>query len=385
MKKMSLHDALSRVGNPRLRRGGAKLSASARDLIDAGGLGRVANKGKKKAGKKKAATAKKSAKSKSKSKSKSKAKSKSKSKAKSTAKRSGKSKARKVTYAQAHAAGAGSPEMKAYMAGIRGKKGKGKAKSKKKSKRAANPSARVRRAHAAHAGRVHNGRKRRVRRHRAHARRHNPGFDVKATLIQTGLIVAGAFVAARLAPIVGDGLAKIGFLKENPKFIGYAHLAAGALVAVAGDYLQERFGGKIGFDVRPAAIAAGAVLAYDGLKRADLVPASGTFALTGPAAGTFALTGPSPAMSGALVLPNLQDPNAMLGTYGYEDYGMGATVLANLAESNAMLGSIFDDSDSSHDSLHMNGTVFTAAELPVPVVAPHSVMQGNQVTVPQMC
>ncbi len=63
----------------------------------------------------------------------------------------------------------------------------------------------------------------------------------------------------------------------------------------------------------------------------------------------------------------------------YDDYGMGATVLANLPETNAMLGSIFDDSDSMH------GTVFTAAELPVPSVAPHSVMQGNQVTVPQMC
>jgi hypothetical protein len=208
---------------------------------------------------------------------------------------------------------------------------------------------------------------------------------VKATLIQTGLLVAGAFIAARLAPIVGNGLSSIGYLKENPKFIGYAHLAAGALVAVAGDYLQERFGGKIGFDIRPAAIAAGAVLAYDGLKRAELVPASGVMALTGPAAGTFALTGPSPAMNGALVLPGLNDPNAMLGTYDYSDmhgsygdYGMGATVLENLPETNAMLGSIFDDEG-------MLGTVFTAAELPVPVVAPHSVMQGNQVTVPQMC
>jgi hypothetical protein len=57
---------------------------------------------------------------------------------------------------------------------------------------------------------------------------------------------------------------------------------------------------------------------------------------------------------------------------------MGATVLENLPETNAMLGSIFDDEG-------MLGTVFTAAELPVPVVAPHSVMQGNQVTVPQMC
>ena len=380
MKKMSLHDALSRVGNPRLRRGGAKLSASARDLIDAG-LDRVANKGKKKAKRKTTAKGKtrKVAKKKPAKKS-----------TKVTAKKrkSGKSRkaSRKALAARARAAGAGSPEMAAYMASIRGKKGKGKAK-KKRSKRAANPSARVRHAHAS--ARDANGRKKRrrsVKRHRAHARRrHNPGFDVKATLIQTGLIVAGAFIAARLAPLVGDGLSKIGFLKDNPKFVGYAHLAAGALVAVAGDYLQERFGGKIGFDVRPAAIAAGAVLAYDGLKRADLVPASGTFALTGPAAGTFALTGPSPAMNGALVLPNLNDPNAMLGTHdymhglGYEDYGMGATVLANLPETNAMLGSIFDDGDP------MNGTIFTAAELPVPVVAPHSVMQGNQVTVPQMC
>jgi hypothetical protein len=208
-------------------------------------------------------------------------------------------------------------------------------------------------------------------------------FDVKAALIQAGLIVAGAFAAAQLAPFVGNQLAKIGYLKENPKVVGYVHLAAGALVAVAGDYLQERFGSKLGFDLRPAAIAAGAVLAYDGLKRADIVSASGTFALTGPAAGTFALTGP--AMNGALVLPNLNDPNAMLGSYGYgdmhgsDDYGMGATVLANLPETNAMLGSIFDGEDS------MLGTVFTAAELPVPVVAPHSVMQASQVTVPQMC
>lgn len=369
MKKMSLHDALSRVGNPRLRRGGAKLSASARDLIDAG-LGRVANKGKKKAAKKKSASAKKSKSAKAK-------KPKKSAKSKAPAKK-GKGKVSKASQLlrKAKAAGAGSPEYTAYFNYINSKKGK-KSKAKKKgSKRAANPSARLRRARHAH-GRVHNGRKRRVRRHRAHARRrHNPGFDVKATLIQTGLLVAGAFVAARLAPIVGEQLGKIGYLKENPKFIGYAHLAAGALVAVAGDYLQDRFGGRLGFDVRPAAIAAGAVLAYDGLKRADLVPASGTFALTGPAAGTFALTGP--AMSGGLVLPNLNDPNAMLGTYG-DDYGMGATVLANLPESNAMLGSIFDDSDSMH------GTVFTAAELPVPVVAPHSVMQASQVTVPQMC
>lgn len=413
IQKMSLHDALARVGNPRLRRGGAKLSASARDLIDAG-LGRASNpRKKKKTSTKKAKTAYK-AKVKSSAK-KAKSKSKSKSKAKGGRPKAGSKQAREM--------------MARVRAGMSPTGGKKKAKSKKKGKssRAKNPSARVRAAHAKHRhanptlaldGRVANG-KRNVRRHRAHARRHhNPAFDVKGLLIQTGLVVAGAFVAAKLIPLVATGLGKLGmFQGESAKNVGYAHILGAVAVAAAGDFVNSRYGAKIGFDIQPATIAIAAIMAYDGLQRANIVDdvktASGTFALTGqasPALGSIALTGRAPnpqfaltgpAMSGALVLPGLNDPNAMLGTdaYGYDDYdysydgddygtsdmngsydyGMGATVLANLPETNAMLGSIFDDSDSMH------GTVFTAAELPVPSVAPHSVMQGNQVTVPQMC
>jgi hypothetical protein len=417
IQKMSLHDALARVGNPRLRRGGAKLSASARDLIDAG-LGRASNPKKKKKSTKKAKSAYK-AKVKASAK-KSKSKSKSKSKKKGGRPRAGSAEAREM--------------MARVRAGMSPTGGKKKSKSKKKSKkskskssRAKNPSARVRAAHAKHAleGRADNGKgkTRRVRHHRAHARRHhNPAFDVKGLLIQTGLVIAGAFVAAKLIPLVATGLSKVGMFKgEGAKNIGYAHILGAVAVAAAGDFLNSRYGSKIGFDVQPATIAIAAIMAYDGLQRANIVddvaltaPVAGTFALTGqasPALGSIALTGrapnPSfaltgPAMSGALVLPGLNDPNAMLGTdaYGYDDYdysydgddygtsdmngsyhdyGMGATVLANLPETNAMLGSIFDDSDSMH------GTVFTAAELPVPSVAPHSVMQSSQVTVPQMC
>ena len=423
IQKMSLHDALARVGNPRLRRGGAKLSASARDLIDAG-LGRASNpRKKKKTSTKKAKTAYK-AKVKSSAK-KAKSKSKSKSKAKGGRPKAGSKQAREMM-----------ARVRAGMSPTGGKK-KAKSKSKKKGKasRAKNPSARVRAAHAKHRhenptlaldGRVANG-KRGVNRHRAHARRHhNPAFDVKGLLIQTGLVIAGAFVAAKLIPLVANGLGKVGMFKgEGAKNVGFAHILGAVAVAAAGDFVNSRYGAKIGFDIQPATIAIAAIMAYDGLQRANIVedvslvapvaPAAGTFALTGqasPALGSIALTGRAPnpqfaltgpAMSGALVLPGLNDPNAMLGTdaYGYDDYdysydgddygtsdmngsydydyGMGATVLANLPETNAMLGSIFDDSDSMH------GTVFTAAELPVPSVAPHSVMQGNQVTVPQMC
>ena len=132
IQKMSLHDALARVGNPRLRRGGAKLSASARDLIDAG-LGRASNpRKKKKTSTKKAKTAYKAKVKSSAKKAKSKSKSKSKSKAKGGRPKAGSKQAREMM-----------ARVRAGMSPTGGKKkAKSKSKNKGKSSRAKNPAAR---------------------------------------------------------------------------------------------------------------------------------------------------------------------------------------------------------------------------------------------------
>jgi len=391
IKKLSLSSALSgRTHNPKKRSGGAKLSSAARQLIADGLSHREDNPRKK----------------------------------------------RKARKGRKAAAGRrlkkGSAEAKARMAKLRAMKGTKKSRKGRKGRKSRKGAAR-RAATAAVAtsrkasskgrkarkGASRRGRKTasrrnnpsmRVRHALARARKHNPGFDVKTTLIETAILLGGTLAALYVQPHINKFLAETVGLKD--KNLGYAKIVGAALTAAGGIYLQERFGDKIGYDIRPATYALATFMAVEGFQESGLAPAAeapktatpgvgnekGTFMLTGPAAGTFALTGPSMM---ATVLPGLNDPNAMLGSHGmhglgYEDYGMhgsgdydydgdgdgygmGATVLANLSETNAMTGSIFDQEDPMH------GTIFTASELPQAVVAPHNVMQGGQVSVPQMC
>lgn len=352
IKKLSLSSALSgRSHNPKKRSGGAKLSSAARQLIADGLSHREDNPRKKR-------------------------------------------KSRKGRKAAAGRLRKGSAEAKARMAKLRAMKGKKRGRKGRKGRKSAarraaaaavavsrKSSSKRRRSRKAASGRSRRGAKRGMRRNNPsarvrhalarHGRKHNPGFDVKGTLIETAILLGGTFAALYVQPYINKFLSET--VKLEGKNLGYAKLVGAALTAVGGIYLQERFGDKIGYDIRPATYALATFMAVEGFQGAELAPAHGTFALTGPAAGTFALTGPS--MS-ATVLPGLGDPNAMLGSHSY---GMGATVLANLPETNAMLGSIFDQEDAMH------GTIFTAAELPQAVVAPHNVMQGGQVVAPQMC
>ena len=394
IKKLSLSSALSgRSHNPKKRSGGAKLSSAARQLIADGLSHREDNPRKKRKARKgrKAAAGRRLKKGSAEAKARMAKLRALKGTKKSRKGRKGR-KSRKGAARRA-ASAAVAVSRKTSSKGRKARKGASR-RGRKTASRRRNPSARVRHALA------------------KHGRKHNPGFDVKTTLIETAILLGGTLAALYVQPHISKFLADTVGLKD--KNLGYAKIVGAALTAAGGIYLQERFGDKIGYDIRPATYALATFMAVEGFQESGLAPAAaaaapaaavepakGTFMLTGPAApanGTFALTGPSMM---ATVLPGLNDPNAMLGSYGmhglgYEDYGMhgtddygdswddadygmGATVLANLSESNAMLGSIFDQEDPMH------GTIFTASELPQAVVAPHNVMQASQVSVPQMC
>ena len=399
IKKLSLSSALSgRTHNPKKRSGGAKLSSAARQLIADGLSHREDNPRKKRKARKgrKAAAGRRLKKGSAEAKARMAKLRAMKGTKKSRKGRKGR-KSRKGAARRA-ASSAVATSRKASSKGRKARKGASR-RGRKTASRRNNPSARVRHALA------------------KHGRKHNPGFDVKTTLIETAILLGGTLAALYVQPHINKFLADTVGLKD--KNLGFAKLVGAALTAAGGIYLQERFGDKIGYDIRPATYALATFMAVEGFQESGLAPAAaapttaspdakpgnGTFMLTGPVApanGTFALTGPSMM---ATVLPGLNDPNAMLGSYGmhglgyedygmhgtegdswddadygvdFTDYGMGATVLANLSESNAMLGSIFDQEDPMH------GTIFTASELPQAVVAPHNVMQG-QVSVPQMC
>jgi len=145
-------------------------------------------------------------------------------------------------------------------------------------------------------------------------------------------------------------------------------LLGAAATIVAGDYVTDKFGSKIGFDIKPATYAIATLMAHSGMVGAGLVQK-----------GTIALTGPLTSGNNGGYNDLLDYGTAMQGDYCAPMNGTMGLILPNYEEPNAMLGSIFTDS-----------------QLPFPAVAPHSVMQassddfpratfGQQVVAPVMC
>jgi hypothetical protein len=186
--------------------------------------------------------------------------------------------------------------------------------------------------------RAANGKSRRLHRVRRHR---NPGFDLKKSLIQSAVLVAGVLAAAKIVPMIEGQINKITGL--NAQTQGYIKLLGAAATIVGGDYLADKFGSKIGFDVRPATYAIATYMAISGLRGAGFMD------------GTVVLSGPL--MAG------------MSGTMGYLN-GPLTPVLPNYMEPNAMLGSI----------------ALTPGDLPGSPISAHNVMQGyGSVQAPQMC
>lgn len=231
----------------------------------------------------------------------------------------------------------GSAAAKAYMASIRPKRGRGRKKNGPSASGIPGALAAIRsnvRTSPLGMGRRKNGPKR--RRHALHARRRNPSFDLKRSLIESAVLVVGVFAASKIVPLIETQINKITGLNDQTR--GYIKILGAAATIVGGNYLADKFGSKLGFDVRPASYAIATYMAISGLKGAGLID---------PMAGTLGITGP-------VTL------NGMGGTMGL--------ILPNYTEPNAMLGSIFTDS-----------------QLPGPAVAPHNVMQGGMAAVPVMC
>jgi hypothetical protein len=204
------------------------------------------------------------------------------------------------------------------------------------------------------------------------ARKRNPGFDIKSALIGGALLVGGALAGHYITDFVGDQLTKVA--PEGSMIPGAVKLLGAVATAAAGQLVQDKFG-SADLDLRPAFYAIAAAMAIGGFKDVGVVT-DGTIGLNVPttAAGTFMLSGQgltdSGSYEGETYLPESPSYNSMLGTM--EMGPMGA--LPPNAAVNSMLGSIFTD-----------------AQLPVPSVAPHSVMQGPppqnspQAFAPQMC
>jgi hypothetical protein len=223
-------------------------------------------------------------------------------------------------------------------------------------------------------GRILNGRKPRGRKRSSiSARRRNPSFDIKQSLIESAVLIGGVYAGGMIMGFVEKQLES--YTGLNPATRGYLKLLGAAATIVAGDYITDKYGSKIGFDIKPATYAIATLMAHSGMVAAGLTQ-KGTIALTGPlpsggSAGNLLDYGTEMQGTMGLILPNYEEPNAMLGTMGL--------ILPNYDEPNAMLGSIFTDS-----------------QLPFPAVAPHSVMQaspddfpratfGQQVVAPVMC
>jgi len=187
------------------------------------------------------------------------------------------------------------------------------------------------------------------------ARKRNPSFDIKQSLIESAVLVGGVYAGSMIMGFVEKQLASYTGLNDTTR--GYLKLLGAAATIVAGDYITDKFGSKIGFDIKPATYAIATLMAHSGMVGAGLTQK-----------GTIALTGPLTSGGG---YSDLDYGTAMQGTMGL--------ILPNYEEPNAMLGSIFTDS-----------------QLPFPAVAPHSVMQasgddfpratfGQQVVAPVMC
>jgi hypothetical protein len=236
----------------------------------------------------------------------------------------------------------GSAAAKAYMASIRPKRGRGRKKNGPSASGRPGALAAIR-ANVKTSPLLGMGRRRKNgpkrHRHALHARRRNPSFDLKRSLIESAVLVVGVFAASKIVPMIETQINKITGLNDQTR--GYIKILGAAATIVGGNYLADKFGSKLGFDVRPASYAIATYMAISGLKGAGLIdPMSGTLGITGPV--------------------TLNGMGGMGGTMGL--------ILPNYMEPNAMLGSIFTDS-----------------QLPGPSVAPHNVMQGGMAAVPVMC
>lgn len=349
MARRSIRKLSLRSANPR----GAKLSAASKRLVKEALEERVANKGKAKG---------KGAKAKGKGKGKAKGKKKGGLKKGSAAAKAWGKKMAAARRRKLRGEGKVTPKKGKKKGSKVGKKAGKKASSKKGSSK----SARAKKMKGTFSGSLSLRAANRGRRAAA-ARRNNPGFDVKRALIEAGVLVAGTFAAAWVMPHASKFLEKTLGLSGNN--LGYAKIVGAALTVVGGHYLDAKLGDKLGFDIQPVTYALATFMAHDGFINAGLV--SDYHVAPSPDAPPATGTGAT------ILLSNPPSMNGYMGYMGVSDYlpanppsnsmtGMGAT-LGFGGDS----GSIFDHSN------HMNGSIFTAAELPFPPVGPHNVMQGH--------
>jgi hypothetical protein len=377
MARRSIRKLSLRSANPR----GAKLSAASKRLVKEALEERVANKGKAKG---KGKGAKKGAKAKGKKKGGLK-------KGSAAAKAWGK----KMAAARRRKA-KGEGKVTPKKGKKKGSKAGKKAGKKSTSKKGSSKSARAKKMKGTFSGSLSLRAANRGRRAAA-ARRSNPGFNVKRALIESGVLLVGTFAAGYIMPHASKFLE--GTLGLSGSTLGYAKIVGAALTVVGGHYLDAQFGEKLGFDVQPVTYALATFMAHDGFINAGLVADPKTKEGMG---AVMLLNRPMNGYMGYAdsdYLPANPPSNSMTGYMGYADSdylpanppsnsmtGMGAT-LGFGGDS----GSIFDHSS------HMNGSIFTASELPFPPVGPHNVMQGGmhgdfrnatfgqQVVKPELC
>ena len=192
--------------------------------------------------------------------------------------------------------------------------------------------------------------KRRAKRALA-ARAKNPGFDLKRSLIESAVLLAGVFAASKIMPIIEKQIEGITGLNDASR--GYIKIA-GALATIVGiDYAADKFGSKLGFDIRPAGYALATFMALKGFKGAGLITMDGSEGYGYHMNGTLGISGP-------VVVGGEVYGTDMAGTMG---------LILPPGPENSMTGSIFSD-----------------AQLPYPAVAPHSVMQGGMgAPAPSLC
>lgn len=183
------------------------------------------------------------------------------------------------------------------------------------------------------------------------ARAKNPGFDLKRSLIESAVLLAGVFAASKIMPIIEKQIEGITGLNDASR--GYIKIA-GALATIVGiDYAADKFGSQLGFDIRPAGYALATFMALKGFKGAGLITMDGSEGHSHYMSGTLGISGP-------VVVGGEVYGTDMAGTMG---------LILPPGPENSMTGSIFSD-----------------AQLPFPAVAPHSVMQGGMgAPVPSFC
>ena len=176
------------------------------------------------------------------------------------------------------------------------------------------------------------------------ARRSNPGFDVKAALIESAVLVGGTVAAIYAVPFIESKLKELAPDTFQGKTLAAVQLLGAAATVVGGHFLQKKYGKKI--DLMPAAYSIATIMALRAVKNADILPSD---AIAGVMSGTM-ITDRAP--------NGLAYGSSMNGTmHGLAYGGMGESALP---AGYSMLGSIFTDS-----------------QLPGPSVAPHNVMQGG--------